>query len=454
MSTLEIVTVPNPKLLGPTQRVGPFDLNSNGLLDQIEKMTQALRAEGGVGLAANQLGYNNKVIVVEFNDPDGKDNVPYQIFINPEIVELSEERECLDEGCLSVPPIELPVERAKKVKLKAQNEHGRKIKITAKGLLARILQHETDHLNNILFTDRVREKYLKDFPEIKKQKILFIGSDKFAEPILKGMILLGLNIPLVISESPKLAGRDRIIRQTAVSQLALEFNKKLIETDNIKKNIEAIKTIKPDLIILTDFGQLIPPEILAIPRLGSLNLHPSLLPKYRGATPIQTAILKGDEETGVSLMRMTPKFDKGPILAQIKTEIYHDDTAEILRKRLSVEALKLLYEVLPKILAQKIREIPQDENQASYAHKFKKEDGAIDWTKTPEEIDRQIRAFQPWPGTYSIIDNKRLIILAAHLKDDKIVLDLVQPEGKKPMIFKDFLRGYHGPKPEWLTKIS
>ncbi len=448
------MTVPNPSLHEPTLPVGSFELPSDELNEQIQKMTQALRAESGVGLAANQLGYRNRVLLTEYDDPDKKDTIPYQVFINPEIVELSDEINCADEGCLSIPPIELPVERAVKIKLKAQNEQGRKIKITAKGLLSRILQHEVDHLNGILFTDRVREKYLKDFPELKKQKFVFIGSGEFGVPILKGLILLGLNIPLVITETPRPAGRNRDIKQTVVSQVAMDFKKNLIETDNIKNNIDSIKKISPDLIVLTDFGQLIPKEILDIPRLGALNLHPSLLPKYRGATPIQTAILNGDEETGVSIMKMSPEFDKGPVLAQIKVDIYNDDTAADLEKRASVEGLKLLFETLPKIIEEKLRETPQDENQAVYTHKFKKEDGEINWGKPPVEIDRQIRAFSPWPGTYTLIDNKRLLILKAHLDEKKLVLDQVQPEGKNPMAFKDFLRGFHGPKPKWFTKIS
>lgn len=455
----QIVTVPNPKLREETLPVGSF--NNAELTEQIKLMTRALRAENGVGLAANQLGFSNRVLMVEFDDPDKKDIIPYQVFVNPQIIEYSDETNCAEEGCLSVPPIELPVDRATKIKVKAQNEQGRQIKIAAKGLLARILQHETDHLNGILFTDRVREKFLQDFPELKTQKIIFIGSDEFAEPILKGMILLGLNIPLVITEAAKPAGRKQDIKPTAVSQLAQDFKKKVIETDDIKKQIDAIKKIGPDLIILTDFGQLIPKEILALPRLGALNIHPSLLPKYRGATPIQTAILDGAKLTGVTLMRMSPEFDKGPILAQIEADIYDDDTAADLEKRLSVVAVKLLHEVLPKIVAKKLRELPQDNTQATYTKKFKKEDGLIDWKKPAKEINNQIRAFYPWPSSYTIIDNKRLIILAAHLeasnlkpKTLNLVLDIVQPEGKNPMKFKDFLRGYHGPKPKWLTKIS
>lgn len=453
-----IVTVPDLKLHEPTQKVGSFDLELN---KQIQNMTKALRAEGGVGLAANQLGYANRVLITEFDDPDKKDTIPYQVFINPEIVECSDEKSEADEGCLSIPPIELPVERAVKVKIKAQNEQGRKIKMTAKGLLARVLQHETDHLNGILFTDRIREKYLKDFPELKKIKVVFFGSAEFAMPILKGLILLGLNLPLIITETPKPAGRNQDTKQTAVSQVARDFNRRLIETADIKNNVNDIQKINPDLIILADFGQLIPFDILKIPRLGAFNLHPSLLPKYRGATPIPSAILAGEKETGVSLIKMVPEIDKGPVLAQVKVDILTDDTAVDLEKRLSVASLKLLYEVLPKTIENKLKELSQDETQATYTHKFKKEDGEIDWKKSPIEIDRQIRAFYPWPGTYTFLDNKRLIILAAHLQIlnlksqiSNLVLDVVQPEGKNPMKFKDFLRGYHGSKPSWFSKIS
>lgn len=445
-----IVTIPNEILRKPATKVSCFD---SILKEKIETMAKALRAEGGVGLAANQLGLNDHLLIVESTYED-RGLIPLTIFINPEIIQYAPEKDLLDEGCLSIPPIELETERSLKIKVKYTDENGRKHKIFAKGFLARILQHEIDHLNGILFTDRVCEKYFRDFPELKKLKIVFIGSGEFASIILKGMLALNFNIPLIISERAKPAGRDRTSKATPVSALADIFTKKVLETDQINDDLESIKKINPDLIILSDFGQIISKELIDLPKYGVLNLHPSLLPKYRGATPIQTAILNGDEETGVSLIEVSPEVDQGPVIAQIKTDIEDDDDSLNLEKRLAVLAFKLLFHALPRFVRDELKPLNQDKKEVSKTHKFKKEDGEIDWEKPAIEIDRQIRAFFPWPGSYTFIDSKRFIIHKAHLDDNNLVLDIVQPEGKNMMTFADFLKGFQGKKPDWFKKIN
>src|SRR3990167_3003068 len=199
-----VVTVPDPFLKQPTKKVTQFDLN---IQTQIKEMLAVLRTEKGIGLAANQIGYDNNVILVEFEDPDGKEHIPFTVVINPEVISTSEEIECFEEGCLSVPQIELDVDRASKIKIKYQNEKGKIVKKTPKGLLARVLQHEIDHLNGILFTERIREQFFAKFPEMKNLKILFCGSGEFAAIVLKGLILLGFNLE-IITEKSKPAGRD------------------------------------------------------------------------------------------------------------------------------------------------------------------------------------------------------------------------------------------------------
>ena len=445
-----IVTIPDRILSKPTKKVEIF---GDELSNQIQEMVEALRGEGGVGLAANQIGYDNRILIAECPYED-RGIIPLTVFINPEIITYSDETDLADEGCLSIPPIELETERSKKLKVKYQDELGKSHKIAPKGFLARILQHEVDHLNGILFTDRVREKYLKDFPELKKEKIVFVGSGEFAEIILKGLIVLGLDIKLVITEKAKLAGRNNEIKFTNVCKLAKSFNLPLLETENINNDLEQIKKINASLMILSDFGQILSPEILTSCARGALNLHPSLLPKYRGSTPIQSAILAGDKETGVSLIQMAPKIDEGPVLAQIKTEIYNDDNSLILEKRLAISAVKLLFHGLPRFVSDKLKPMTQKEKDVVATKKLKKEDGLIDWNKPLEEIDRKIRAYFPWPGTYTFIENKRLIIHQAHFEENKIILDVVQPEGKLPMSFTDFLKGFHGQHPDWFKKIS
>lgn len=445
----QLITVPDKKLYQPTQKVVSFDEN---LKKQSLLMRRVLSNHDGAGLAANQIGLDCRLLVVELKNPgEGEDSLAFRAFVNPEIIEFSQEKKSLDEGCLSVPQIELPIERASKIKFKAQDISGKKIKLTAKGVFARILQHEVDHLCGIVFTERFREKYFKENPALKKLKVLFVGSGDFARPILEGLILAGFNLS-IITEKPKAAGRKNELKTTAVAELGKKFGKKVIEIEDISQLQNSISGF--DMLICADFGQKIPGEILKRAKIAALNLHPSLLPEYRGAAPVARAILAGEKATGVTLIKMSSEFDQGPILAQIKTEILPKDNGLSLKKRLATLGLKLLLEALPLIAKGEIREIKQNESEATSAPKLKKTDGEIDWKKSPQTIERQIRALYPWPGSYTIINGQRLIIHKARLNEAKLVLDIVQQEGRKPMRWQAYLRGYRGPKPAWFSLIK
>ncbi|MCJ7804700.1 methionyl-tRNA formyltransferase, partial [Patescibacteria group bacterium] len=208
-----------------------------------------------------------------------------------------------------------------------------------------------------------------------------------------------------------------------------------------------------DLLICSDFGQKIPELILKRAKIAAINIHPSLLPKYIGPTPIQTAILNGDKTTGVSIIKMTNKIDEGPIYAQAEIDISETDDYLALRDHLATLGLKILVQTLPKIARNELELGEQDLSKKVLTRKISKEDGKINWQKSPKKIYNQIRAFSPWPGSYTYIGEKRLIIHEAHLEDNKLVLDIVQQEGKKPIKFSDFLRGFHIQKPDWFGKI-
>ena len=243
---------------------------------------------------------------------------------------------------------------------------------------------------------------------MENRKIAFLGNGQFGEVILKELSLLGLIV--------------------------------------LNKHNE-IKKIKPDLVIVASYGKIIPKDVLNIPECGVINIHPSLLPKYRGASPIQTAILNSDKITGISIMLMDEKMDHGPIISNSQFPISRKYTYKELEKELAMRGAKLLLEILPKWIGGKIKAKEQDHEKASYTRILKRADGEIDWKKTPKEIDCQVRAFDPWPGTYTIWNNKRIKILETEIIKSKLIIKKVQPEGKKPMTLEDFLKGHHGFNP-------
>jgi len=210
----------------------------------------------------------------------------------------------------------------------------------------------------------------------------------------------------------------------------------------VSYHLKDIKKIKPDLVVVSNFGGIIPRELLDIPRFGCINLHPSLLPKYRGSSPIQTVVLNGDKETGVTIFLMDAEVDHGPILAQRKTVIGKNETAAELSERLAVMGADLLIDTIPDWVKGRIKLRRQDEKRAIYTRKLVRQDGEIDWKKSARKIERQIRAFHPWPGSYTFYKGKRLKILKARLEKNKLIIEEVQLEGKKPMPFEDFLRGH------------
>ena len=209
------------------------------------------------------------------------------------------------------------------------------------------------------------------------------------------------------------------------------------------------KELKPDFIIVASYGKIIPKEILEIPKYGCLNIHPSLLPKYRGPSPIQTTILNGDKKTGVTIILMDKKIDHGPIIAQQEWEMpINKIRYKELNKELAELGVKLLIETIPKWIKGKIETKTQDESKATYTKILKREDGKINWSKPGREIERQIRAFNPWPGAFTFIKHKdktlRIKVLEADIsKENKLIIKKLQPEGKKAMTFEEFKRGYH-----------
>jgi len=278
--------------------------------------------------------------------------------------------------------------------------------------------------------------------ENSKLKIVFLGTPEFGAIILEGLIKNNCKPILVITVPDKPVGRKQILTPPPVKLMAQKYNIPIAQPEKIKEFKEG------NLVICAAYGKVLAKEILETPRYGCLNVHPSLLPKYRGPSPIQTAILNGDKETGVTIILIDEKMDHGPIIAQRKWKISAKTNSEELSKKLAKLGAELLIETIPKWLKGEIKAEAQNESKATYTKILKKEDGKINWKKSAQEIERQIRAFHPWPGSFTFWKGKRIKILEADvLKNNKLTIKKLQPEGKKPMTAEDFKRGYHGYNP-------
>jgi len=244
-------------------------------------------------------------------------------------------------------------------------------------------------------------------------KVVFFGSPKSALPSLRKIIDAGHTIELIITQPDKPSGRGKNLSSSPIKQQALAEDLPIYQSTRIRKDpavIQKLREIKPDLNVVVAYGQIIPDSIIYLPRYNSINLHFSLLPKFRGASPVQWAILEGENTTGLTVFELNAKMDEGNILAQRKVEISPDETAYELESRLSIMGAELLVNTISKI--QDIEPQEQDHTKASFAPLIKKTDGQIDWTKEARFIERQIRAFTPWPSTFTFLQGRRIKVIS------------------------------------------
>ena len=384
-----------------------------------------------VGLAAPQVGAALRLFVISYGRLK-------EAFINPKIVRRGKETNEIEEGCLSIPCVRGAVNRVNEIEIDYLDLKGRTKKATLSGYYARIAQHEYDHLSRSFYTDRILDQ--KKLYTYKTIKIVFFGTPNFGSIILKSLIgqkLVGeYNIPLVVTAPDKPAGRGKELKPSPVKELALQFDIP-VETPAILKNnselINKLKSIEPDFIVLASYGKIVPKEILEIPKKAPLNIHPSLLPKYRGPSPIQAALLNGDKYTGITVMKMNEKLDKGEIIGTARLTIKKTDTSESLSERLANLGASLTHHVLHIMTVGDIKPKPQSPTGTSFTKLIQKENGMVDWKKPPENLERLIRAYYPWPGAWARYNGKILKLLPNHM---------VQFEGKEPVKLEDFKRGH------------
>lgn len=297
--------------------------------------------------------------------------------------------------------------------------------------------------------------------------LVFCGTPRFAVPTLEKLAEAGHRIKLVVTQPDRPKGRGMELAFSPVKESALRLGMAITQPEKIKKNEEfktQLAALKPEAIIVVGYGRIIPQWMLDLPPLGNINLHASLLPKYRGAAPIQWAIANGEKITGVTTMRIDAGLDTGDILLQRELAVMDEDTAETISPRLAAIGAELTVETLRGLQADKIAARAQDNAQATLAPILKKEDGRIDFGKSAKEIHDRMRGFQPWPGAFAAFRGKNLNVWSARVVERNIapreiaasndqlfvgcangtVLELleVQAEGKKRMAVKDFMHGY------------
>jgi len=303
----------------------------------------------------------------------------------------------------------------------------------------------------------------------KRIKTIFMGTPDFALPSLQTLFENeDFEIVAVVTQEDKKIGRKQELTAPPIKQLAQKHNLPVFQPQKIKKNPDfqkLMEDLKPDLMVVVAYGQILSQKILDIPKFGAVNVHASLLPNYRGASPIEAALLKGDKETGVTIMKMEEKLDAGPILNITKLPIDPNDNAESLTVKLGLLGGKILPYVLRDYVDGEIQPIPQTESRATFCHKIDKEDGLIDLqTLTAVEIRNRLRAYTPWPSIFLMVEGKRLKFLeldidqslklapgavkelsknsvAIGTKDGSIIPQTLQLEGKKPMTIQEFLLG-------------
>lgn len=305
---------------------------------------------------------------------------------------------------------------------------------------------------------------------MNRARLVFLGSPDFAVPSLRALAEAGYDVQLVVTQPDRPAGRGARPQAPAVKRVATELGLPTLQPETLRDDAvcERLAALSPDAFVIAAYGKILPRRVLEIPRRGSLNVHASLLPRWRGPSPVAAAILAGDREAGVTIMEVTEKMDAGPIVAQRRIPIDPSDRTKTLEPRLAVVGAELLLEALPPWLAGDLRGVPQDEARATYCPLLKKEHGHLAPELAVEVAERAVRAYDPWPGAFVWYRGERLAVWAAHIgpplerlpppgtilvvgrapalafANGILVLDVVQRPGGRRLTGGEFLNGERG----------
>lgn len=294
-------------------------------------------------------------------------------------------------------------------------------------------------------------------------KIIFMGSDRFAVPAFEALNGSEHGLQVCVTQPDRPQGRGRHLASCPVKQCAEESGVSVLTPEKIGDAVDALAAFGADLAVVAAYGQYLPKRILALPRLGFINIHPSLLPEYRGAAPMQWAVADGKTETGVTIQQVVSKMDAGPVLLQERFVIAPEDTFSTIEPRLAAIGARLMLKAIAQLESATAQPHEQDESKVTWARKLEKQDGLLDWSQAASVLHNRVRGFQPWPGTFCVTPHGRLKVFKTGVEADVgepgTLLDLtgdgplvacadgalrlleVQPEGKRAMPGGDYLRG-------------
>lgn len=297
-----------------------------------------------------------------------------------------------------------------------------------------------------------------------KKKLIFFGTEDFSTPFLNALIEGGYEVACVVTKPDAARGRSSDPVKPEVKTVAEQHDIRVLQPENLNKLADSLSDIGAEAGVLASYGRIIPSNLLKLFPVGIINVHPSDLPRHRGPSPLEQTILDGDKQTAVSLMKLVKEMDAGPVYAKVELNVPSKIFKADLKQLLIEAGVSLMLDKLPAILSRQLKPAPQDDSEATYTKLIKKNNGQIDWSRSAKELERQIRAYQGWPGSFTELFDVRITILEANTSSKSgeagehfisssgllsvycgqgaLELISVQPAGKKPMSSADFIRGY------------
>jgi methionyl-tRNA formyltransferase len=300
-------------------------------------------------------------------------------------------------------------------------------------------------------------------------RVVFFGTPRFAIPTLDALLRSTHTVVAAVTQPDRPRGRGHRVSDAPVKARAVELSVPVFQPDRLRDPdfSTALRSFDPDLGVVAAYGRILPDAVLALPRFGMVNVHASLLPRYRGAAPVHRAILAGERETGVTIMRVVKELDAGPMLASTRCDIDPDATSEEVEAELARTGADLLVEIVDRLAQEEIRGVPQDDGLATYAPRLTREDGSIPWSDTARQIHDRVRGLYPWPHAFSFLEGHRVILLRTRVEANDgpgpvapgtivtasgsdlavrtgsglIHITELQPEGRRPMTAREFMAG-------------